>query len=277
MRFFFRSKQFKIFLTVLSITIALSLVLSLLGHYISPQAGLLDTIIAPFKKLAAESKNAIDDYNNRLYKSDEIVQENDRLRDQLNKLRDQLVDYESMKNDNEFYKKFLEIKENNPDFKFCPAFIVSRDPDDEFKGFTVDVGSQDGIELYDPVITDAGLVGYVTEVGYSSCKITTILSPELTCGAYASRTNDAGVITGTMDFALSGTTKLYNLSRTCTVTVGDIIVTSGSGIFPDRLIIGTISSIKSDPITTALYAEIKPTVDFDSLKNVMILTSFDGE
>lgn len=277
MRFFFRSKQFKIFLAVLAGVIALSLILSLIGGYMSPQAGILETITEPFKALTRTIKNSFDELDTRLNKSDELLEENEALEDEVNSLRDKLVDYESAMNENEFLKDFLEIKENNPDFVFCPAFITSRDPDDEFGGFTLDKGYHDGVELYDPVITDAGLVGYVTEVGFSSCKVTTVLSPSLTCGAYAARTSDSGVVSGTREFALEGTTRLYNIPRTCTIAVGDIIVTSGGGIFPAKLIIGTVDNIQSDPVTSSLYAVIKPTVKLDEIKNVMILTSFDGQ
>lgn len=277
MRFFFRSRQFKIFLTVTAIIIALSILLSVLGSYISPQASVGEAIVAPFKSLAATLKNSFEDFSNRLIKSDEILLENEKLKDELNELREQLVDYETAINDNEFYKDFLEIKENNPDFKFCPAFVTTKDPEDVFEGFTLDKGSHDGIELYDPVITEEGLVGYVTEIGFSTCKVTTVLSPELVCGAYSSRTNDAGVISGTREFALEKNTRLYNLSRTCTVAVGDIIITSGSGVFPDQLVIGTVTNIQSDPLTSSLYAVIEPAVRFDELKNVMVLTSFNGQ
>lgn len=277
MRFFFRSRQFKIFLAVTAVIIALSIALPLLGSYISPQASFGEAIVAPFKSLAATIKNSVDGFQTKFAKSDELVLENNELKNELNKLRDKLVDYETAINDNEFYKGFLEIKENNPDFQFCPAFVTAKDPDDEFGGFTIDKGSHNGIALYDPVITEAGLVGYVTEVGFSTCKVTTILSPDLVCGAYASRTNDAGVISGERSFALDMNTKLYNLSRTCTIAVGDIIITSGSGVFPDKLIIGTVSNIQSDKLTSSLYAVIEPAVDFDSLKNVMVLTSFDGQ
>lgn len=277
MRFFFRSRQFKIFLAVTAVIIALSILLTLLGSYISPQAGIGEALVAPFKKLAFSIKDSFDSFNTKMNKADEIVLENKELKDEINELRDKIVDYEAVLNDNEFYKGFLEIKENNPDFQFCPAKVSAIDPDDEFKGFTIDRGSHHGVSLYDPVITDAGLVGYVTEVGYSTCKITTVLSPELVCGAYVSRTGDPGIITGTREFALDGNTKLYNLSRSCTVAVGDIIVTSGSGIFPKQLIIGKVQNIQSDQLTSSLYAIIEPTVDLDALKDVMVLTSFDGQ
>lgn len=277
MRFFFRSRQFKIFLAVTASVIALSIVLSLIGGYISPQAGILQTITEPFKALAAGVKHSVDNLDTRLNKSDELLDQNEKLKEEINSLRDKLVEYESAINENEILKDFLEIKENNPDFEFCPALISSRDPDDEFGGFTVNRGTHHGIKLYDPVITDAGLVGFVTEVGFSSSKVTTVLDPSLTCGAYSVRTNDAGVVSGTREFALEGLTRLYNIPRTCTIAVGDIIITSGGGVFPDKLIIGTVENIESDPVTSSLYAVIKPTVDLKEIRNVMILTSFDGQ
>lgn len=277
MRFFFRSRQFKIFLAVTAGIIALSILLTVLGSYISPQATIGESIVAPFKSLAVTIKNSVDDFSKRIKKSDEILLENKELKEELNSLREQLVEYETAVNDNKFYKDFLEIKETNPDFKFCPAFVTTIDPEDVFRGFTIDKGTLDGVELYDPVIAAEGLVGYVTELGFSTSKVTSILSPELVCGAYSSRTNDAGVISGTREFALENSTRLYNLSRTCTVAVGDIIITSGSGVFPDKLIIGTVRNIQSDPLTSSLYAVIEPAVRFDELKNVMVLTSFEGQ
>ncbi len=278
MRFFFRSKEFKIFLAAVAAIVALSILLSVLGSYISPQASLGEALVAPFKSLAATVKGSFDDFTKRVIKSDEIVLENDKLREELSLLREQLVDYETAIQENEFLKNFLEIKEANPDFQFCPALITTRDVDDEFGGLTLNRGTYDKIELYDPVICENGsLVGYVTELGLRTCKVTTLLSPDFVCGAYSSRTNDSGIISGERSLALKDNTRLYNLSRTCTVAVGDIIVTSGSGVFPDRIIIGTVSNIQSDSVTSSLYAEILPSADLKNIKNVMVLTSFDGQ
>ncbi len=276
MRFFFRSRQFKIILIVAAAVLLLGII-TLISGRLSPQAQFADIITSPFKKVGTLIKNSFEELNDSWLKAEDLAKENEALKEELAELRDKLVDYETALNDNEFYKDFLEIKENNPDFVFCPALVTAKDPEDEFKGFTLDKGRHNGVELYDPVITHQGLVGYVTEVGFSTCKVTTILSPQLVCGAYASRTNDAGVVSGLRELGLENNTRLYNLSRTSTLAVGDTVVTSGSGIFPKRMVIGTVKNILSDPLTSSLYAVIEPSVDFDKLKNVMVLTSFDGQ
>ena len=276
MKFFLRSRQFKIFLTVVAVILALSIIAGIIGSSMSPQANIVGAVTAPFVKLGTSVKNAIEDANTRWNKGSELAEENKKLRDELATLREQLVDYHSAIADNEFYKNYLKIKDENPDFEFCPAMVISTDPDDVYGGFTLDVGTRQGASLYDPVITNDGLVGYITEIGLTTCKVTTILSPSLTCGAYDSRTNDSGAVSGNSTDAKDGNTKFFNLPRTCSVAVGDTIVTSGNGVFPEKLVIGTISKVNNDPVTSSLYAIITPAVDFENLRNVMVITSFAG-
>lgn len=277
MRFFLRSPQFKKTVAIVAAILALAIAAGLIGGYMAPQAGIIGSIVAPFQKLGNTVMGTLDELSDNFKSAAQLNAEKEMLQSEVNSLREQLVDYEQAINENEFYKDYLEIKELNPDFKFCPAQVVSSDPDDMFGGFTVDTGSLSGVSLYDPVITDEGLVGYVSELSATNAKITTVLDPQLTCGAFDSRTADAGVLSGTTELAQKGQTRFYNLPRTCSVAVGDLVVTSGSGIFPDNLIIGTINNISNDPLSSSLYASVTPTVNFGELKNVMIITSFAGQ
>ena len=83
------------------------------------------------------------------------------------------------------------------------------------------------------------LVGYVSEVGPSYAKVTTILSPDLNVGAVEIRTKDTGNITGSVETAAKGLTQLELLPKDTQVKAGDIVVTAGtSGFFPQDIIIG---------------------------------------
>ena len=124
---------------------------------------------------------------------------------------------------------------------------------------------------------EAGVVGYISELGTSTAKVTTILSHTLTMGALDNRTSDSGIVSGTIRYAEKNRCMFYNLSRSCSVAIGDYVVTSGEGIFPDGLIIGEIESIGSDKIDNSIYAVISPFVDFSEIKNVMVITEFDGQ
>lgn len=277
MRFFFRSKQFKIILTVLITLVAVSIVFSIIGNVIAPQSNIIGTVTAPFRSAATAISNSVSDFFDALSGGNEAMLENTELESQINSLREQLADYEKIAKENEFYKNYLELKDQNPDFKFASATLISRDSADPYKGFAINKGSADGISARDPVITDAGLVGFVGEVGLTTSKIVTVLSPDLTMGALDNRTNDSGIITGSLTLNEKGFTKFENLSRSCSIAVGDYVITSGEGVFPKGLLIGSIETISNDKYNTSLYASVKPFVDFDSLRDVMVITDFKGQ
>lgn len=277
MRFFFSSKQFKIILSVTVILIAVSISVFIIGGNISPQADIMGTLLAPFKAAVIKVSNSIEDFSKAYTEGNEIMLKNAELESELDSLRGQLIDYETAKNQNEFYKNYLEIKDNNPDFKFSHATVISRDGKDPYKSFVINKGKNSDISKYDPVIINDSLVGYISEVGLTTAKISTILSPDITLGAFDNRTNDSGILSGSLDQANKGFTRLYNLSRSCTVAIGDYVVTSGEGIFPEGLLIGTIESIGNDEYNTSIYAAIKPFADIEALREVMVITEFEGQ
>lgn len=277
MRFFFRSRQFKIILAVVLALVTVSVTCAVIGGNMSPQANLLSAVTAPFRSLAETVSSGVSDFFKAYTKGDELALRNAELESEISTLREQLKDYEKATTENDFYKNYLEIKDNNLSFQFTPATLISRDKEDPYKGFTVNKGTVNGISANDPVITDAGLVGYISEVGLTTSKVTTILSAELTVGALDNRTNDSGILSGSVELAAEGLTKFYNLSRSCNIAVGDYAVTSGEGIFPAGLLIGTIQSIGSDQYNTSIYANIKPFAEIGEVKDVMIITEFEGQ
>lgn len=277
MRFFFKSRQFKIILTVFISIIVLAIFCFLLGGKFSPQADLAGSVIAPFRTAFTKASQAVTDFVSAFKNGEEALIQNAELESELNSLRSKLADFEKMEQENDFYKKYLDIKDKHPDFAFSPATLISRDENDPFKGFTINSGSTDGIKEKDPVITEAGLVGYVSQVGLSTSKVTTILSPDITLGALDNRTQDSGLLSGSIDTATEGLTGLYNLARSCNVAVGDFVVSSGEGIFPEGLLIGTVQSIGKEKYNTSIYASVEPFVNFSEIRNVMVITEFEGQ
>lgn len=277
MRFFFRSRQFKIILTIVIALLAVSGVCAAVGGIISPQANIFGTITAPFRSFATWVSNGISDIGKAFTDGNELMLENAQLESEINSLRKQVAENEKATAENEFYKNYLEIKDANPDFKFAAATLISRDKDDPYQGFVINKGSMNGISKNDPVITEAGLVGYVSEVGLTTSKITTVLSPDLIVGALDNRTNDSGILSGNLALAEDGQTRFYNLSRSCSIAIGDYVVTSGEGIFPEGLLIGTIRSIGNDEYNTSIYATVQPFVNIEEIRDVMVITEFDGQ
>ena len=277
MRFFLRSRQFKIIVAIFCAVLVATLSFVIIGNHMSPQTDIAGTIVTPFRNFFAGISSTVEDFIASFNSGNELNLENAELKSEIDSLRQQIADYEEAIEQNEFYKDFLDIKETNPDFSFADATLIARDSDDPYGGFTINKGSTSNISKYDPVITSSGIVGYVTDVGLTSAKVTTILSPDITLGALDNRTNDSGIVTGSLSFAKNGYCRFANLSRSCSVAVGDYVVTSGEGIFPEGLLIGSVENIGIDDSNNSIYAEIKPFAQIDELRSVMVITSFEGQ
>ena len=277
MRFFLRSKQFKI-LIILVISIAvLSVGAKIIGSAVSVQSNILGSIAAPFQKAAASVSNFFGSITERFDENTELIEENEKLKNQVNDLTSQLLDYTKAIEENEFYDKYLEIKELHSDFQFEPAMVISRDFSDSGYSFTINKGTLNGVKAYDPVITDEGLVGYISQVGLNYAKVSTILCADINVAAFDRRTSDVGIVSGTLDLSEQYKTRLYNLPRTCTITLGDYIVTSGGGVFPEGLLIGTVTEIDQEKYSSSLYAVIDPAADLENLNELMVITYFAGK
>lgn len=235
-------------------------------------------IATPIQKISAMVSTGFGTFSDEFESIDQVRAENELLKKKVRELTKKTVNYDDLKNQNDEYRKLLELKEENENYQFLASSVIARDASDYYGAFTLDKGSVDGVALYDPVITADGLVGYISGLGASSSKVTTILSPGLEVGAVDKETRDGGTLFGEISSSKNGYTRLNYLSRNCEVTAGDIIVTSGIGsVFPKNLIIGEVNQIRAESENISLYAEIIPAADIKNCTDVFIITEFEGQ
>lgn len=277
MRFFVRTRKFKMLVGIFAILIAVTVVFAMIGGAMAPGSSIGSALITPFQRLFTTVSHGIGDTWKAFTDNQAIMEENAALQQQVDELTGQLTEYQTAINENAFYKGFLEIKETHPDFQFAEAMVIAADGTDLYHSFVIDKGSLAGVSAHDPVITSAGLLGYVSEVSLTSAKVTTLLDPGLNVGGYDSRTGDTGVLTGDAAYAAGGYTRLYNLPRSSSVAIDDYILTSGGGIFPKGLVIGQVADVSRDTEDTTVSASIRPMADYSDLRKVMVITYFDGQ
>ena len=145
---------------------------------------------------------------------DELKSMIDSLTQENAQLRDQLVDYENTLQENEQLKVQLEITEEEPENTLRAATVIGRDPNDVFYGFSIDQGTLNGVEAGDPVITQSGLVGIVSQAYATTSKVTTLLSEDVKVSAVDSACGESGVIASDIASASSGLLRLEYLPAT---------------------------------------------------------------
>lgn len=209
---------------------------------------------------------------------DELLEENKALKKESANLRTQLVDYYDLKDENARLWKYYKIKKGNSDYEIMPASVIRRDSSQDFYSFSIDVGTTNGVSVQDPVITENGLVGFISSANAVSSKVTTILSPDLQAGALDKRTKDSGVIAGSALYADDNKTTLSKIDANAKIKKDDIITTSGiGGIYPENLIVGKVSDIKYDKYDATKYAVVTPYENIKKVTDVVVLTDFKNK
>ena len=278
MRGFFTSKTFVSICIIAVLLLAMMTVSSVERGKVTVFEDIVGIIITPIQNIVTTISDKSGDFVAIFSEHNKLIEENEQLRDKVAELQKHSRDAEQARIENEALKGMLDIKNTNPDFKFCPALVVATDHSGYSYTVTLNAGSADGIKRRDVVMTPDGVAGYVSEVGTTWCKVTTILDSSCEMGVMITRTQDIGVLEGDFSLASDGLCKVSYLSNDVQLSSGDSIVTSGiGGIFPAGLVVGNVQELKPEKHGISQYAVTSPAVDIENLENVFVITSFEKD
>ena len=276
MKDFFDTWKFKILVGIAVFLVAIMAYAGANGRLTAAPQEILSVAVAPFQRAAAAVSNGVSSLWEKYTNIDAILEENEKLTTENAELRGQMVDYDKLKAENEAYKALTNIQEQHPEMSYVSSFVIGRDPLDSFYGFTLDKGSLDGVEANDAITSDEGyLLGVVTEVDLTSCKVMTILHPSFNAAGVVSRTRDNGIITGSADYAADGLCVLSNLSRSTLTKANDQVITTGlGGVFPPDVLVGVVQELVPEASGKSTIAVLKPGADPRTVKHVFIITNY---
>jgi rod shape-determining protein MreC len=201
-----------------------------------------------------------------------IRQENKKLKSRIDELEKDNRDLIEYKQKIFEFKQALNIKDRYSQYDILGANIIAKDPGNWFDVFTLDVGSNDGVEENTTVLTGSGLVGKVVQVNVFSSRVISILDPDNTVSARISKTRELVRIKGDMELKGYGICKMDYIPNDVDILTGDLVETSGmGGIYPKGILIGTVKNISISPNEFTKQAEVQPVVDFKRLEEVYLL------
>ena len=276
MKDFFDTWKFKILVGIAVFLVGIMAYAGANGRLTAAPQEILSVAVAPFQRAAAAVSNGVSSLWEKYTNIDAILEENEKLTTENAELRGQMVDYDKLKAENEAYKALTNIQEQHPEMSYVSSFVIGRDPLDSFYGFTLDQGSLDGVEANDAITSDEGyLLGVVTEVDLTSCKVMTILHPSFNAAGVVSRTRDNGIITGSADYAAEGLCILSNLSRSTLTKANDQVITTGlGGVFPPDVLVGVVQKVEPEVSGKSSVAVIRPGADPRTVKHVFVITDY---
>lgn len=276
MKDFFDTWKFKILVIVAVFLVGIMAYAGANGRLTAAPQELLSVVLTPLQKVTSALSGGAASVWEKYTSIDDVMDRNEQLEAENAELRQQMVDYDRIKAENDAYKALARIQDTNSEATYVSAFVIGRDPLDEFGGFTLDQGSTDGVAVNDAIISDQGyLLGVVVEVDATSCKVMTSLHPSFNAAGVISRTRENGILTGSADYAADGQCVLTNLDRATEARKGDQVITTGlGGVFPANLLVGTVQEVVPEQSGKSSSAVILPGADPRTVKHVFIVTEY---
>jgi len=263
--------------TVLIILIVLSLAGIALDQNedLQPIEDLVLRLIVPIQEKLTSLGNNISDLTQTTRDLRELRRRNEELHGLADSLMIENVRLKEIESENETLRRLLSFTQANPTHSYKAAEVkgrvIGRDPSNFLSYLIIDSGSQQGIEKGMPAVTERGLVGRITEVGSDWAKVMLIIDPSSSVNALIQTSRATGVVEG----QVGGSLAMKYIPQQDTVNVNDIVLTSGlGGNFPKMLIIGQVTAVYQRDIEMFQQADIRPTVDFNNLEIVLVITNF---
>ena len=135
---------------------------------------------------------------------------------------------------------------------------------------TLNIGEKSGVQPGMGVISSNGVVGQVKSVSTHFSTVTSLLHRNLLVSSAIQNTNT--LCTTQWDGASPLEAELKFIPRHVAINVGDSVVTSGyNAVFPEGILIGTISQLNLEEEDAFYNAKVKLAVDFSSLSYVYLI------
>lgn len=236
--------------------------------------GVVGNVLSPVQKYLYIGGQRISNLFSFVANLSSISKDNSDLKVKTTELENKLVDYETLKAENDRLRGMLDFKNENNSYSFLGANVVGKGSGNWYDVFIIDKGSSQGVKKYYPVVTSQGLVGQVMDVGPNWSKVLSIVDEKSRVSGASSRTGDQGIIQGIPGLNGEKNCKMMYLPAASEIKDGDFVVTSGvSKFFPKNIKIGTVVEVNDEQAEFTKSAVIKPSVDFTKLEEVFVITN----
>lgn len=264
----------KYILTFLSCSCALLIIVS----FISEPFG--NTIKNSAAQIVVPVQKGMNHVGLWLADKSDTIKEYAKLQDENKELKQKLADIQSQnsiliqqQSELEKLRELYQLDDIYSDYPKVAARVISMQPDNWFSEFTIDKGSEDGIEVDMNVLADAGLVGRVTYVGKNYSKVTTIINDSSNVSAKSASTSDNCIVSGDLELMNEGYIRASGISKDAGIKDGDMLLTSYiSDKYLPGILIGYITNITDDGNKLTKSGYLMPVVDFSQIEEVLVIT-----
>ncbi|GAA5481866.1 rod shape-determining protein MreC [Haloferula sargassicola] len=228
--------------------------------------------ISPFLTVGSDLEVKSRAFLDEVEHSRKLEAEVDAMREDFDRLKLIESRFRTIEAENATLRRALDFKERNR-FDVIAARVTRRQPTTWWQTIEIGRGTDAGIGTALPVVTDAGLVGKIEILEKEHSTIILLTDEACQVAAKVEGSPEEGIVQGEREqFGSTPLLRLRFLSPKARLQEGMRVFSNGKGgVFPADILIGEIVRIEPGPLSTE--ALVRPSVDFQNLSTVFVLTT----
>lgn len=224
-------------------------------------------VVAPAQRMFTDARNSISGVFNHYFFLVNVARENEQLKRDIDSLKKQNTDLSEQILWQDRVGDLVQYKEQG-EYKTMLASVIGRDATQWSKVIFINKGTAHGLVENLAVVTDAGIIGHITQALATSSKVLLLNDSRSAVAALFQETRVAGIVAGTGQNICD----MKYVPVTAKVEVGDKVLSSGlGGIFPKGLLVGTVTNVKKKKQGLFQEITITPKADLARLEEVLVL------
>jgi rod shape-determining protein MreC len=200
-----------------------------------------------------------------------LMQVNAELEGEVANLQAQIIELQHQLTEYEILSALLDFARAYPEFEYLGGSVIGRDPSPFVKYIQINRGSDDGLRRGMPVVTQQGLVGRISQTTASASLVQLITDSSTIINVRLEPERVDAELIG----SITGDITLDFIPQEANISPGDLVLTSGlGGNYPPNILIGQITSVRSQDYDLFQSASVQPVVDFEQLEIILVITNF---
>ena len=239
---------------------------------------LVQSVLAPIKAGANALTERAEQFYGYMFRYEALSAENEALKERIANMEDQARQADSVSRENQRLRALLNLKTTHEDYELVDGYIISWNSNDWTNTFTINRGTDAGIDAGMCVITANGeVVGLVTEAAPKYAVVKTILDSSLEISATIASSGYNGMLKGGYEDGRKDLLRMDYLPSSAIIRNNDQVVTSGSTVYPRGLILGYVIDAGFEDTGVAKFAVLEPAIEIGSLEQVFVITAYTTE
>lgn len=262
-------------LTVL-LTVILILVIIIVGSYKNigentPLGRGVEKALTFIQGPISHVGNGVKNGTKGIFRFRSVLRENESLKEQVSELNREIIQLKLSNSELEELKSLSEVLGYNniaANYSFVTADVIAMDGSNWFNIFTINAGSNQGVYKDAVIISGENLIGRVLEVGDNWSKVISVIDESNSVSFKVLRNMQLlGILSGDGEGGLQG----YMLDSEGAVIEGDVLITSGIGMYPEGIVIGKVKDVLWNNDTLLKTLSIEPGAYFKNLQKVTVI------